>query len=160
MKAQASIIENLIVIFFVIVILVILMIVLTNYQFYEMEMEKRKIQRESALTFAKRFLNIQLVTKTNGILEDAKLSALYTIPCEDLEKILGTNWFVEVKIFEDNDITIPCTVHNYPECNYWVFTSCNRGMRNVSYTLPVNIYRKMLERTDIGIIKAGLYVSD
>ncbi len=157
MKAQTSMIEHLFVIFFIIVALVAIMFFLTNFQFSQMEMERRKVEGDRSLSMMKRFLNSQFIAKKENMLEDAKLFAMLGFTCGELEKMFGSNWFVSVQLLDESDVIVPCPAADW-QCNQWSFSSCSQPAKNVSYILPVNIYRKMFERSDIGVIKVGVYI--
>jgi hypothetical protein len=161
LKAQASMIEHILMVFFIVVIIIALMIFLTNFQFSQMEMEKKKTWSERSLALGKKFMNSQFTAKKESMLEDAKLASLLGFTCQELENIFGAGWFMEVKIFDSSGMVIPCrSPDSFSACNYWSLSSCSAaGGKNVSYIFPVNIYRKMFERSDIGTIKTGVYIS-
>jgi hypothetical protein len=151
--------------FFIIVIIVALMVFLSYWQITQLRVEETKAQTDRALFLAKHLLNSQHFVKKDSMFDDGRLTALASLPdaCGELQKIFGEDWFAEIRVLDGNPETL-CTWSNYPECNCWKF--CAENKNNMSFVIPVNIYRKIgyvlttgiLERSDIGTLKVGVYV--
>jgi len=157
-KAQASIMEYILLTFFILLIIVALMFFLSWWQFSQIGMEEHKLRVEKTLFLAKYVSNSPYFVKENSIFDDAKLTAVKSLGsdiCRDFEEVFGYNWFIRVRVFDD-EAEIPCSWGNYPDCNVWDF--CTKNQKNISRIIPVNIYRKILEENGIGIMEVGIYL--
>jgi len=47
-----------------------------------------------------------------------------------------------------------CTKLNYPECSIWRF--CEKADKMMYMSIPVNVYRKMNETTELGVLTVGV----
>lgn len=158
-KVQASLIEHMLVILFVVIIITGFIIFLTGMQFSQVKVEGAKAKSDRALLLSKMFLNSQYFVKEAGIFDDGKLAAaIIEIDCKEWERIFGTNWFFEVKVLDRSDVVKPCRSLD-SDCNYWMINSCAQmGKKNISYIIPVNVYRVMERKNDIGILKTGVFI--
>ena len=155
MKAQAGIMEYVLLTFFILFIIFFLLFFLSWWQFSQFESEKTSMVNSRAFALTRHFLEVPMLTKETSMFDDSKLtSAASTIKCEGLQKIFGSGWFMKIRIFE-GDSDIECTWSNYPECNYWEF--CIREGNSLNYAVPVNIYRKMSETVLVGNLTLGVY---
>lgn len=159
MKGQANLMEHILLIFFIMVIIVAIILFMTSFQFSQISMEKAKTERDKALAIAKVLVNSQYFVKDDGVFDSGKLTAIKNMAdCRELERIFGSNWFLEVKVLDKNEVIIPCSWTNQ-NCNYWLLSSCgNEGKKNISYVIPVNVYRTGIGRYDIGVATAGVYL--
>ena len=147
--------------FFIFAIILALMFFLSGWQSLQTQLTSVGEYIERGVDMADSISSSLYFIKTNNILDDSKLMVLNTTQgmCDKLKNIFGSNWFVEVRAFQyssdGSDEDIACTEDSYPDCNLW--TICRQDRDSVFYVLPVNIYRKLDERTDIGMLTVGVY---
>ncbi len=164
-SGQISILEYALLTFFVMVVIIGLIIFLSYWQVTQLGVEETRTRMDRALFLTKHFLNSQQFVKRDSMFDDGKLTALFSLPnaCEELQEVFGLDWFAEIRVLDGN-APKECTWTNYPDCNYWSF--CVEDKSNRSYDVPTNIYRRIgytlttgvLGRTDIGILRVGVYV--
>ena len=146
--------EYIILTFFIFIIVVVLIFFLVGFQITQFSLEKKGGELDRALFLAKTVSASPLFTKESGILDDSKLASLGPNACQDMEKTFGRNWYFEITVIDSPEVA--CNQLNYPNCNSWSF--CSRPGNSIAFDLPINIYRSVSGRTDIGILKAGVYV--
>ena len=152
---------------FVVIVIVVLFFFLSGFQITQFDAQKKKGAIDRALFLTKAISSSPLFAKEDSVFDDGKLTALATMgnACQDLEKFFGKEWFLELSILDGTDVISPCNSNTYPDCNYWSF--CTKNQNSVSFDLPVNVYRNIgtilstgiLPRTDIAVLKVGVYVS-
>jgi len=157
--------EYIVLTFFIFVVIIVLIFFLFGFQITQLGSEKRKGFSDRALELTKQISASPLFVKEEGVFDDGKLTSLTTIgnTCEKLEKILGKDWFFEVRVL-GTDVLTPCSQETFLDCNYWSF--CTQDKNSIAFDLPVNVYRNIgtivstgvLPRTDIGLLKVGIYV--
>ncbi len=152
---QANIMEYVLLIFFIFMILIIIMLFISGWQISSSESNKYELVLKRAMFLTKSFSISPYINregfKEGSMFEDSKLMVL---KCEDLEKIFGKGWFATVSVLGS---TMKCEKDSdYPECGVWEY--CKTGKNSISYEVPVNIYRKISDRTDIGVLEVGIYV--
>jgi hypothetical protein len=165
-KAQMGMMEYIVLAFFIFAVITVLIFFLIGFQIGQFSVEKHGSRVDRALSLTKRVSSSQLFVKEDGVFDDGKLMSLKNIPdiCRHLESFFGREWFFEVTVLDGSGTVSECTQSNYPACNYWSF--CSKGMNNISFDLPVNVYRNIgtvfsetiFPRTDIGLLKVGIYV--
>ncbi len=164
-KSQAQIMEYIVMIFFVMVIIVVIIIFLSGWHFAQLKAEETKDASSRVLFLTKHLSHSPLLVKDDYMFDDGKLTALKSLGpelCGELEKIFGYDWYIEITVLDGKPKT-ECTWSNYPDCNYWEF--CTKNEKNVTYDLPVNVYRRIgytlstgvFSRVDIGFIRVGVY---
>ncbi len=168
-KGQYSVLEYVFLSLFIIAIIIGLMFFLTIWSSIQFGAESMKTEWDRALWLGQYVQNIPLLVKETGMFDDGKLTALASMgpskACEYLESLAGPDFFMELRILDGNETQINCTWQNYPDCNYWEFCKNTGKKKKKFYTLPVNVYRRIgfklqettTGRTDIGILKAGVY---
>jgi hypothetical protein len=168
MKGQTGMMEYILMVFFIMVIIVVLIIFLSGWQVTQLQLEKSKGSFDRALSVTKMALDSPYLVKEDSMFDDTKLaSALRPGMCEEMEKVFGQNWFLEVCTGEcmgcEGECVV-CEANAYdPDCNYW--SLCKSEGRYDAYVLPVNVYRKMayvytdsvFPRTDLGTLKVGVF---
>ena len=151
--AQSDMMSYILLTFFVFIILIITIILIGSWfsiQAGEMH-STSQTQRMLALTKAlsiSPLLNIDDF-KEGYMFSDSKLTAM---SCEDMRKIFGKGWFMEIYI---PGSSVECTEANYPECGIWRI--CGAKTNAVGYEIPVNIYRVVSNKIEIGVMKVGIY---
>jgi hypothetical protein len=158
-KAQASIMEYLLLSFFILLVIIALIFFLSWWQAsqFNIEQHKQKSQRVMALT--ERFINSPLFVRENSVFDDTKLLAVQSFraeACQELESLFGGEWFLEVEVLNPRPgCAGPCDASSYPCCGSW--TICPQRGINITMVLPVNVYRRVEDRTDLGLLKVGVY---
>jgi len=174
LKAQANMMEYVLMTFFMFAIIVALIFFLSGWQTMQTQVAHVGEYLERGVDIADSILNSPYFIKgnemiINPMLDDSKLMTLNTTDgiCDMLENIFGANWFVEIRVFDyssdGSDGAVECTLNSYPDCNLW--TICKQDRDSVLFVLPVNVYRKawldadtgVRGRTDIGILTVGVY---
>lgn len=162
-KGQTELFEYVIATFFIVIILVFVILMLSSYQTSQLELEQQKIKDLKTMASLKRFLSTSILSKDDSLLDDSKLTAALGM-CKDMEEFFGNKWYAEVRILEGQEIR--CTPGEYTtNCNYWVFCEENKQGDESSYTVPVNVMRKMFwvtnrgtnSRTYPAIVEVGIY---
>jgi len=164
LRGQANIMEYILMTFFIVVVIIGLMLFMSSWQSTQHQLEIAKENNARALELTNFISTSPYFIKGSQVLagpmlDDAKIMALSATDniCDKLENMFGSNWFAEISIIEyQSDEKIDCTTDNYPNCNTW--TLCDEDHDKLFYVLPVNIYRRALDRTDIGTLKVGIYV--
>jgi hypothetical protein len=157
-KAQASIMEYILLTVFIIMIIFALLIFLSWWQTSQLGMQEHRIKTEKTLFLARYLSTSPYFVKEGSVFDDAKLTAIKSLGpdiCKEFEGIFGYDWFIRIRSFS-GEIERECTWTNYPDCNVWEF--CTRDQKNTSMVIPVNIYRKVSERNDIGTMEVGVYI--
>ena len=168
-KGQANIMEYILMTFFIFVIIIALMFFLSIWQVSQVQMSSASDYLERVGDISDAVMKSVYFIKgstmvVDSMFDDSKLMAFVSggeEVCDQLEKIFGSRWFMEVRAIEYSEsentgISEECTNHNYPDCNTW--TICKTDDEAVLVVMPVNIYRKMHAMTDMGILTVGAYV--
>ncbi|MBI4182225.1 MAG: hypothetical protein HY520_04635 [Candidatus Aenigmarchaeota archaeon] len=150
-------------IFLIMVVVVGLIVLLTGYQITRAAADRSDRTQDRALFLLKQVTTHPLFVSEEGVLDDAKLTALATLPdgCARLEDLFGPDWFLEVETLDGPGAA--CAQTNYPACGRWEL--CKQDARAVAYDLPVNVYRNagtilardVLARRDLAILTVGVY---
>lgn len=166
-KAQMGLMEYIILTFFIVLIIIVMVFFLIGYQITQSSLQKGETSVDRALSLTKQVYYSPLFVKSGGVFDDSKLTSLKTMGnvCPKLEEMFGDDWFFELTVLNEDNEVIPCEQSTYPFCNYWSF--CQQQDRNfIVYDLPVNVHRSIgmilsdsiLQRTDIGLLRVGVYV--
>lgn len=167
MKGQSSIMEYLLMSFFTLMVIIVLIFFLMWFQFNQYSMEQQKINLEKSDVLINRLVSSPLFVKENSVFDDARLMAIGSLGtglCHDLERLFGSNWFLEIDILNPRPgCGGECTASSYPCCGYWEicpppYTDAElEGMEMNRRVLPVNVYRKAEDRTDLAVLRVGVY---
>ncbi len=153
--------EYLLLSFFVLVVIIAMIFFLSWWQFSQLGMEQKSIKNQRGTVLMDRFINSPIFTRENSVFDDSKLRAVQSFgqdACTDLWDIFGSEWFMEVEVLNPRPgCEGPCDSASYPCCASWDIVCGNSGDRNVSMVLPVNVYRKAEDRTDLGLLRTGVY---
>lgn len=155
-KSQSELMEYVFLTFFVVVLIFGIIFFLTYWQTSQYKIEISKEEKNKVLSIGEHFMYFPFLTKEKFMFDDSKLTGvLVALKCKDLERFFGTNWYVSIKIFDGKEKKL-CTWSNYPDCNYWEF--CKKENKPAkAYNFPVNIYRKIENRVDMGVMRVGVY---
>jgi hypothetical protein len=160
-KAQTSMMEYLLLSFFILMVIIAMIFFLTFFQLSQLEMEKQSMNDQRLDSLLKRFMNSPVFVKQNSVFDDSKLMAIWSLQksgiCNDLSGLFGDDWFIELEVLNQHpgENIGECNAMNYPDCGYW--SICAHPGISISKVIPVNIYRKAQERTDLGLLKVGVY---
>lgn len=151
--------EYLLLSFFILMVILVMILFLTGWFFSQQGLEQQNIEKERALTMLERLTNSPLFVKENSVFDDSKLIAIQSLgetsACRDFQDLFGSGWFMELEVLSRPGGD--CDWSSYLNCGHWKLVCGRAGARNISYDLPVNIYRKVEDRTDLGSLKAGIY---
>jgi hypothetical protein len=126
-----------------------------NIQQFQMDAFKNKQDRISGI--AQYMMGDYMFANGDSIFDDAKLTAINaSVSCEDLQKILGTGWYVKITAL-DMDSEVPCKWNDYPGCNVWSMCSRKDSPEMLGQIFPVNVYRKVTDKTAMGILYVEVY---
>ena len=166
MRAQANMMEYVMMTFFIFIVLAALMIFLSYWQTSQIQLTgaiegiDRAVDLADAVIYSPYFIKGNEMV-IDPVLDDAKLMALNKTVgiCDKLKNIFGPNWFAEVRIFEYEGTgqKLECTEDSYPDCNTWMI--CNEDREGAFFSLPVNVYRNAWSRIDIGVVIIGVYTT-
>jgi len=175
MKSQAAITEYLVLVIMIVLIAFIAVVLLFGFELLNTGTEQAKSRERRALFTLESFA---ASTALNGpqyqkgsFFEDARLTAA---TCGDLENLFGSGWWAEVRVLKDKaycdslpvwrrskcqqdmrrEENIVCTKQNYPSCGIWRF--CAREEKMIYTSVPVNVYRKINNTVDLGILTVGI----
>lgn len=146
LKAQAHMMEYILLTLFIMIIIVALIFFLMSWQFTQLRASESKSEGEKALYLMKFFIKSPFFTKDESIFDDAKLDAFEQIQydggCEDLDVIFGRDWFATI----------------YTLGGYESWTFCEElNRRSFSYVLPVNVYKNSEKINKLGVLEVGIY---
>ena len=151
--------EYLLMSLFILIVIIALIFFLTWWQSSQLGMEQQNQRNERVNALMTMFINSPLLVRENSVFDDSKLMAAQSLrqeACTDLEPLFGSDWFIEVEILNPRPgCAGPCDASSYPCCGSW--NLCSQDLRNVSMVLPVNVYRKYEDRTDLALLKVGVY---
>ncbi|HLD56874.1 MAG TPA: hypothetical protein VJA47_01115 [archaeon] len=156
LKGQFGIMEYILLSVFLIAILVIGMLMLSGFENLKAKGQTTKEIASRQLLSLGIFSHSNLFTKAENQLDDSKLQAsIEEDGCDALEKLIGQQACLEVEallpsVREENE----CNPATYPECNKWTVCKevCTTKTGFRIYTMPVNIFRKIQNRIDLGVI--------
>ena len=169
-KAQASMMEYIIMTLFMVIIIIAFIFMLLGTQFLSISAESSEEKIYRSMSLLKSFSKAPLFTKDNTAVEnpvfyDEKLTALMLSDdsCEMLENLFGSLWSMEIVIIEDTgtqESGILCDISNYNnDCNKWVF--CEIPAENIESIItrevPVSVYKKSADRTYAALMLVSTY---
>ncbi len=155
LKGQFGIMEYMLLSVFLIAILVVGIFLLSGFQQVKTKGETTKELTSKQLLSMNILTHSSLFTKGDK-LDDSKLQTFTDAEsCDDIEKIVGQQTCIQIEALlpsarEDKE----CDLGSYPECNKWTLCKdvcVSKGSFRI-LTLPVNIYRKIQNRVDLGVL--------
>jgi hypothetical protein len=158
-KGQSGIMEYLLLSFFVVFAILIVIFFLTWWQVSQLDLEKQTIKSNRAVSLLEKSASSQLMVARDSVFDDSKLMALQSLGargCSLLHGQLGQEWFIAVQVLNPRPgCESGCDASSYPCCARWEI--CGTGKPNITRVLPVNVFRKAEERTDLGLLTVGVY---
>jgi hypothetical protein len=160
LSGQSSIMEYLLISFFVLMVILFMIFFLTGWFFSQQGLEQQNIQNQRVLTMLERVTNSQLFVNENSVFDDLKLLSAQSMPqeelCSDLSRLFGDGWFLRIEVI--NRPGGPCDFSSYVSgCGSWELRCGEPGEGQRIMNLPVNVFRKAEDRTDIGVLTVGVY---
>lgn len=152
-KAQSNLMEYLLMTFFLLVIIVALVFFITGFEFVRLDVRQQDKTAGRALFLTRQLLVSPYLATEDSLFDDRRLTAAASVACSELEAVYGFRWFAQVRTVGEDPVL--CDAGNFPDCNAWDF--CVQGGRNVSFIVPVNIYRSAPQLVDLGTLKVGVY---
>ena len=162
MRGQTSIMEYLLMSFFMLLVIFVLIFFLFWWQATQLNMEQNTIKIEQTDVLMNRITSSPIFVSEDSVLDDSKLMALMSLgreTCNDMERLFGERWFIEVEAINTRPgCAGECDASSYPCCGYWEICPPESEPVEVSMrVLPVNVYRKAEDRTDLAVIRVGVY---
>lgn len=164
---QANIMEYILLTFFIVLIIAVLMLFISGWLVSTSMSKQSDYEYRRALFLTKLIANSPELNREGypegAMLEDSKLT---TITCEQVRKMFWPDIFMKIKIPGKNtDCTWASYVNDYSNCGLWYFCEydkicgkwglCAANKEKILFETPVNIYRKMSDKVDIGILTVG-----
>jgi len=166
MKLQAGIMEYIFMTLFVIFVIALLVLFLGWWNIMHIGTEHARSMDDKALFLAKYLMVSPFFVKEKFVFDDSLLTGMKRLEssgknvCRELDEILGSNWYFEVKI-ADGEEENECTQFVYPDCNYWSFCKPKsleeERIAKYVYTFPVNVYRHVTQKHDLALLTVGVY---
>ena len=163
-KAQASMMEYIIMTLFLVIIIVAIVVVFLGVQFMSINNEAAQQKSYRSMALLKTLSKTQIFTKDNILTEnpvfyDKKLTAaLGDDFCIKLQKLFGISWSMDITIVDGMDV-VECINGEYVNCNKWVF--CNSLGNTITHAItrevPINVYREDIKRTEAALMKVSTY---
>jgi hypothetical protein len=164
-KGSVEMIEYILTTLLIVAVIISIMIFLGWWNASQLRVEKSKTELDKTLVMTKTLISSPFFARGDSMLDDGKLTALQGMGdsgCDAISEIYGADWFAVARLNDGKGET-KCNSSNYPDCNYWEF--CMRSGANISYVVPVNIYRSfgtvmttgIIGRTYVGTMVVGIY---
>ncbi len=155
---QAHMMEYILLTVFIIILMIAFMIMMTVFQIGGVRSEGAENVYRQSIIITRFVVNTPYLNNPRfsdgSVLDDSKIT---TVNCTELKKVIGTGWFAFVHIPGEPE-EILCDETTYPDCNKWIICDKTEIRRETCvHEVPVNIYRKMDDTIDIGILTVGLY---
>lgn len=156
---QSQMMEYMLLTVFIIILMVSFMIMMSVFQVGSVRSENAETIYKQSLVVTRFMTNNNYLNNPRfpdgSMMDDSKITM---VNCTELKKVLGTNWFAFVRIPGEMPEDIECTIDTYPDCNLWVICDKKKFKGETCvHEVPVNVYRKMDDKIEIGILSVGLY---
>ena len=162
MKAQASIMEYILMTFFLMVVILSMVMFMGWWNITQISIDHNKLAGSNALLLLQDFSGSGYLSVRDSVLDDSKLTAIKLMQsqgsdfCRDFRPVFGNDWFLEVEVLDGNPRK-ECSFSSYPDCNHWTFCKKEQAAERTVYNMPVNVHRKVSGRDDLAILYAGVY---
>jgi hypothetical protein len=151
--------EYLLLSLFILLIIIVMVFFLSWWQFSQFGMEQQRMKNQRTEVLASRFINSPLFVTDNSVFDDSRLMGIQSLGleyCSELEPFFGGEWFLRIDVLSPRPgCQGPCDASSYPCCGSWEI--CGQGKRNITRVLPVNIFRHIEDRMDLGLLTVGVY---
>jgi len=157
-KAQSEIMEYVLMVVFIVAAIMAIIFFLTWWNVQQFQMDAFKNKQDRIAGIAQYMMGDYMFSNGDAIFDDAKLTAINaSMNCEDLQKIFGTGWYVRITAL-DMDGEVPCKWNDYPGCNVWSMCGQKPDAPDMlGQIFPVNVYRKVTDKTAMGILYVEVY---
>ena len=148
-KAQAQMMEYSMMTFVLMIIIVLMVLFLFGWWSMQSGIERTKETSNRALFMTKNMLYSTYFTssesmKKDPMFGDVKLSAMEKVDCEELQKVYGTDWFMEMELADGS--------------KQWFFcVNPDPGKKFTAFELPVNVFIEEREEVVMAVLKVGVY---
>ncbi len=154
---QANIMEYILLTFFIVLIIAVLMLFVSGWLVSTSLSKQSDYDYRRALFLTKLIANSPELNRKGysegSMLEDSKLTVT---TCEQLRKTFWPDIFMKVSIPGKNNCTMYDYINNYDNCGLWEFCTMNGvDKEKISFEIPVNIYRRMSDKVEIGVLTVG-----
>lgn len=157
-KGQSEIMEYVLMVVFIVAAVIVIMFFLMWWNVQQFQVDALKNKQDRVIGIGQYMMGNYMFTNGDSMFDDAKLTAINaTLTCQELQKILGTNWYVKITAL-DMEGEKPCRWNDYPDCNVWGMCGYREGAHNVfAKNFPVNVYRKLTDKTALAVMYVGVY---
>jgi len=157
-KGQSEIMEYILMVVFIVAAIIAIIIFLTWWNLQQFQMDAFKNRQDRVVGIGQYIMGDYMFTNGDSVFDDAKLTAINaSMSCDDLQKILGTNWYVKIKAL-DMAGEKPCKWNDYPDCNVWSICTYKENAKDrLGQNFPVNVYRKVSDKTALGVLYVEVY---
>jgi len=157
-KGQSEIMEYILMVVFIVAAIIAIIIFLTWWNLQQFQMDAFKNRQDRIVGIGQYMMGDYMFTNGDSVFDDAKLTAINaSMNCDDLQKILGTNWYVKIKAL-DMGGEKPCKWNDYPDCNVWSICTYKENAKDrFGQNFPVNVYRKVWDKTALGVLYVEVY---
>ena len=157
LSGQFGMMEYIILALFMMVVVIAIVFFLFGWEFGASRRAGLDQAYSESLFMINLFIHSGFFTEKDNMLDDSKLMVM---KCEDIQRIFGRELCINITtalvVGEERK---PCTLSNYPNCNQWVICRelCEAGSL-IGYDEPVNIYRRISGKTELGILDMRMEV--
>jgi len=166
-KAQASMMEYIIMTFFMMIIIAFIIFMFLGIQFTSITSESSKQKTDRSLSLLKTLSSSQIFAvssqaEKNPVFSAKKLTAAVLSEdfCEMAERLYGSSWTMELMIIGEtgSHATADCTSSNYGSCGIWSLCQPpGEAEEAIIREIPVNIYMENTGRTEAALMKVTTY---
>jgi hypothetical protein len=157
-KGQSEIMEYILMVVFIVAAILAIIFFLTWWNVQQFQMDAFKNRQDRVVGIGQYMMGDYMFTNGDSVFDDAKLTAINaSMSCDDLQKILGTNWYVKIKAL-DMGGEKPCKWNDYPDCNVWSMCGYMENAKELfGQNFPVTVYRKVSDKTALAVLYVGVY---
>lgn len=157
-KGQSEIMEYILVVVFIVAAILAIIFFLAWWNVQQFQMDEFKNRQDRIVGIGQYMMGDYMFTNGDSMFDDAKLTSINAgVTCEELQKILGKNWYVKITALDMNGDK-PCKWNDYPDCNVWSMCDYRENARDsIGQNFPVNVYRKASDKVALGILHVEVY---
>lgn len=152
LKAQASMIEYIVMTLFMMIIIMMVVFMFLGIQFMGIGSEASQEKDYRSMALLKALSKTHIFTKDNTMTEnpvfyDKKLTAA-TQPglCKELEKLFGSGWSMEINVIDGT-----------ADPDKWEICGGKTGKSTIR-EVPINVYRELTDSTEAALMRVSVYV--
>ena len=162
MRAQASIMEYILMTFFLLVVILSMVMFMGWWNVTQISIDRNRLAGSNTLLLLQDLSGSGYLAVRDSVLDDSRLTAIKLMQsqgsdfCREFRPVFGNDWFLEVEVLDGKPMK-ECDFSSYPDCNYWAFCKPSAESEKTVYNMPVNVHRKMSGKDDLAILYAGVY---